>query len=100
MYRLITKIVNFIAHPSLQHPYHPFCRTSSSDGALAGTSWYSFSGAGYAELPPLKPTGRVQNMLYSVVLSVKTFDEDALLFLAVNEKKVTGCLCRKSPLTE
>ena len=27
-------------------------------------------------------------MQFSVVLNVKTFDEDALLFLAVNEEKV------------
>ncbi|XP_043229158.1 laminin subunit alpha-2-like isoform X2 [Amphibalanus amphitrite] len=64
------------------------CRAGpSSDGILASSSWYSFSGSGYAELPALNPTGRVQNMLYSVVLNVKTFDEDALLFLAVNEEK-------------
>ncbi|XP_037085132.1 laminin subunit alpha-2-like isoform X2 [Pollicipes pollicipes] len=63
------------------------CRAGPSSDDATTSSGYSFSGAGYAELPPLRPGQVAVRGMYSVVMNVRTFDSDALLFLAVNAEK-------------
>ncbi|XP_055337185.1 laminin subunit alpha-1-like [Paramacrobiotus metropolitanus] len=62
------------------------CVTSASEGG-GEVGAYTFNGGGYASVPQIR---RYNNKRYSIFLTFRTFDENALLFLCANDKEPMG----------